>query len=95
MGSSPCNHRDAVITLALSPNSTCLASGSSDRSVKSGTMLATGGDDDDIKLINTIDGSVVRVLKGHIRSITGISFDPNSEYLASIDSFGIVMIYEL
>lgn len=116
------NHRDGVTTLALSPNSTCLASGSSDRSVKlykfpggefesnitrftlpiralsfnrSGTMLAAGGDDDGIKLINTIDGSVARVLKGHRGSITGISFDPNSEYLASVDSFGTVMIYEL
>lgn len=28
------NHRDGVTTLALSPNSSCLASGSSDRSVK-------------------------------------------------------------
>ncbi|KAL4562782.1 hypothetical protein LXL04_026812 [Taraxacum kok-saghyz] len=81
------NHRDGVTTLALSPNSTCLASGSNDRSVKlykfpggefesnitgftlpiralsfnrSGTMLAAGGDDDGIKLINTIDGSRVR-----------------------------------
>ncbi|XP_023762447.1 protein ENHANCER OF LHP1 1 [Lactuca sativa] len=116
------NHRDGVTTLALSPNSSCLASGSSDRSVKlykfpggefesnitrftlpiralsfnrSGTMLAAGGDDDGIKLINTIDGSVARVLKGHRGSITSISFDPKSEYLASVDSFGTVIIWEL
>ncbi|KAI3759231.1 hypothetical protein L6452_06888 [Arctium lappa] len=116
------NHRDGVTTLTLSPNSTCLASGSSDRSVKlykfpggefetnitrftlpiralsfnrSGTMLAAGGDDDGIKLINTIDGSIARVLKGHRGSITGIAFDPKSEYLASVDSVGTVMIWEL
>ncbi|KAL4584152.1 hypothetical protein LXL04_008743 [Taraxacum kok-saghyz] len=126
------NHRDGVTTLALSPNSTCLASGSNDRSVKlykfpgkmsinfissggefesnitrftlpiralsfnrSGTMLAAGGDDDGIKLINTIDGSVARVLKGHRGSITSISFDPKSEYLASVDSLGTVTIWEL
>ncbi|XP_071712171.1 protein ENHANCER OF LHP1 1 [Rutidosis leptorrhynchoides] len=116
------NHKDGVTNLALSPNSTCLASGSNDRSVKlykfpggefetnisrftlpiralsfnrSGTMLAAGGDDDGIKLINTIDGSVARVFKGHRGSITGIAFDPNSEYLASVDSFGTVIIWEL
>lgn len=62
---------------------------------RSGTMLAAGGDDDGIKLINTIDGSVARVFKGHRGSITGIAFDPNSEYLATVDSFGTVMIWEL
>ncbi|PWA90383.1 transducin family protein / WD-40 repeat family protein [Artemisia annua] len=116
------NHKDGVTNLALSPNSTCLASGSTDRSVKlykfpggefesnisrftlpiralsfnrSGTMLAAGGDDDGIKLIITIDGSISRVLKGHRGSVTAIAFDPKSEYLASVDSVGTVMIWNL
>ncbi|KAK2969699.1 hypothetical protein RJ640_004205 [Escallonia rubra] len=116
------NHRDGVTALALSPNSTCLASGSIDRSVKlykfpggefqtnitrftlpirtlafnkSGTMLAAAGDDEGIKLINTIDGTIARVLKGHRGSVTGLAFDPNSEYLASIDSIGTVIYWEL
>ncbi|CAN4088315.1 unnamed protein product [Withania somnifera] len=58
-------------------------------------MLAAAGDDDGIKLINTIDGSIARVLKGHRGSITGIAFDPKSEYLASVDSIGTVMLWEL
>lgn len=62
---------------------------------RSGTMLAAGGDDDGIKLINTIDGSIARVLKGHRGSITRIAFDPNSEYLASVGSDGTVIIWEL
>lgn len=62
---------------------------------RSGTMLAAGGDDDGIKLINTIDGSIARVFKGHRGSITAIAFDPKSEYLASVDSVGTVMIWEL
>ncbi|KAG9131274.1 hypothetical protein Leryth_006146 [Lithospermum erythrorhizon] len=117
-----CNHLDGVTVLAISPNSTCLASGSIDHSVKlykfpsgefqtnitrftlpiralafnrSGTLLAAAGDDDGIKLINTIDGSIARVLKGHKGSITGLSFDPKSEYMASIDAFGSVIIWEL
>ncbi|CAH9092846.1 unnamed protein product [Cuscuta europaea] len=116
------NHRDGVTAIALSSNSTCLASGSVDHSVKlykfpsgdfetnitrftlpiralafnkSGTMLAAAGDDEGIKLINTIDGSVSRVLKAHRGSITGIAFDPKSEYLASIDSIGTVIQWEL
>ncbi|ONI08991.1 hypothetical protein PRUPE_5G211000 [Prunus persica] len=116
------NHRDGVTALALSPNSTCLASGSEDHSVKlykfpggefqtnitrftlpiralafnkSGTLLAAAGDDEGIKLINTIDGSISRVLKGHKGSVTGLAFDPHSEYLASIDSTGTVIYWEL
>ncbi|KAM0982842.1 hypothetical protein ACFX2J_015585 [Malus domestica] len=116
------HHRDGVTALALSPNSTCLASGSVDHSVKlykfpggefqtnitrftlpirtlafnkSGTLLAAAGDDEGIKLINTIDGSISRVLKGHKGPVTGLGFDPHSEYLASIDSTGAVIYWEL
>ncbi|KAF6171356.1 hypothetical protein GIB67_009497 [Kingdonia uniflora] len=116
------NHKDGVTALALSPNSTCLASGSIDHSVKlykfpggefqtnitrftlpirslcfnkSGSMLAAAGDDDGIKLINTVDDSIVRVLKGHKGPVTAIAFDPKSEYLASIDSNGSVIFWEL
>ncbi|KAK1373123.1 hypothetical protein POM88_029316 [Heracleum sosnowskyi] len=42
-------------------------------------QLAATDDDEGIKLINTIDGSVARVLKGHRGSVTGISFDPKVE----------------
>ncbi|EPS71032.1 hypothetical protein M569_03722, partial [Genlisea aurea] len=116
------NHREGVTSLALSPNSTCLASGSIDHSVKlykfpggefetnitrftlpirsiafnkSGTLLAAAGDDEGIKLINTIDGTISRVLKGHKGSITCIAFYPKSEYLASVDSVGTVIYWEL
>lgn len=58
-------------------------------------MLAAAGDDEGIKLINTIDGSIARVLKGHKGPVTGLAFDPNSEYLASIDSSGTVIYWEL
>lgn len=62
---------------------------------KSGTMLAAAGDDEGIKLINIIDGSIARVLKGHKGSITGLAFDPKSEYFASVDSLGTVIHWEL
>lgn len=58
-------------------------------------MLAAAGDDEGIKLINTVDGSIARVLKGHRGSITGLAFDPKNEYLASVDSVGTVIFWEL
>lgn len=58
-------------------------------------MLAAAGDDEGIKLINTIDGSIARVLKGHRGPVTGLAFDPNGEYLASVDSVGTVIYWEL
>ncbi|MCH98761.1 WD repeat and HMG-box DNA-binding protein 1-like, partial [Trifolium medium] len=62
---------------------------------KKGSMLAAAGDDEGIKLINTVDGSIARVLKGHKGPVTGLAFDPNGEYLASLDSNGTVIIWEL
>lgn len=62
---------------------------------KKGSMLAAAGDDEGIKLINTVDGSIARVLKGHKGPVTGLAFDPNGEYLASLDSIGTVIIWEL
>lgn len=58
-------------------------------------MLAAAGDDEGVKLINTIDGSIARVLKGHKGSVTSLAFDPNGEYLASLDSVGTVIYWEL
>lgn len=61
----------------------------------SGSLLAAAGDDEGIKLINTIDGSIVRVLKGHKGPVTGLDFNPNGELLASLDSNGTVLCWEL
>ncbi|MCL7035969.1 hypothetical protein MKW94_022549 [Papaver nudicaule] len=115
-------HKQGVTALALNPDSTCLASGSLDHSVKlydfpggkfqtnvtrftlpirclsfnkSGSLLAAAGDDEAIKLINTIDGTIAKVLKAHKGPVTGLAFDPVSDYLASVDSIGTVIIWEV
>lgn len=58
-------------------------------------MLAAAGDDEGIKLINTIDGSIARVLKAHKSPITGLDFEPSGKHLASIDSTGSLIVWEL
>ncbi|RWW74090.1 hypothetical protein BHE74_00017983 [Ensete ventricosum] len=62
---------------------------------KSGSLLAAAGDDDGIKLIATIDNTISKVLKGHRGPVTGLSFDPSNEFLASVDTFGTVIYWEL
>lgn len=62
---------------------------------KKGTLLAAAGDDDGIKLIATIDNTISKVLKGHKGSVTGLAFDPRNDYLASVDSFGTVIFWDL
>ena len=62
---------------------------------KKGTLLAAAGDDDGIKLIATIDNTISKVLKGHKGSVTGLDFDPRNDYLASVDSFGTVIYWDL
>lgn len=62
---------------------------------KSGSLLAAAGDDEGIKLINTVDATIARVLKGHKGPITSLAFDPNNEYLASLDTKGTVIYWEL
>ncbi|CAL5432739.1 unnamed protein product [Camellia sinensis] len=59
---------------------------------KFGSMLAATGDDEGIKLINTMDGSIARVLKGHKGLVTGLAFDPKSKYFGSLDSVGTIYI---
>lgn len=62
---------------------------------RSGSLLAAAGDDDGIKLIATIDNTISKVLKGHRGSVTSLSFDPKNEFLASMDSSGTVVYWEL
>lgn len=57
--------------------------------------MAAAGDDDGIKLIATIDNTISKVLKGHKGSVTGLSFDPKNDYLASVDSFGTVIYWDV
>lgn len=60
-----------------------------------GSMLAAAGEDDGIKLISTIDCSIVRIFKGHNAPVVSLVFDPNNDYLASAGSDGTIMCWSL
>eukprot|EP00897_Mesotaenium_endlicherianum_P007447 jgi/Mesen1/6730/ME000344S06015 len=61
----------------------------------SGGMLAAAGDDEGIKLISTVDSSIIRVLKGHDGAVLSLAFDPKNEFLASADADGTVIYWEI
>jgi WD40 repeat protein len=48
-----------------------------------GKLLAVGGSDAQVHLVNVADGKVVRSLAGHGSSVTGLAFHPGGAVLAS------------
>lgn len=59
---------NAVFALSFSPD---------------GKLLALGGADGQIHLVNTADGKIVRSLAGHASSVTSLAFHPGGKVLAS------------
>ncbi len=48
-----------------------------------GTILAIGGSDAVLQLVNVADGSLIRELKGHQSRVTALAFSPDGKLLAS------------
>jgi WD40 repeat protein len=61
-------HSDAVRSISLSPD---------------GKYLASGSEDNTIKLWEVISGKEVKTLVGHTGWVLSISFSPDRKYLAS------------
>ena len=61
-------HRDYVYSVAFSP---------------SGTLVASGSADNDVKLWNAKDGSRMATLSLHDRPVYSVTFSPESSFLAS------------
>jgi WD40 repeat protein len=61
-------HLNRVWTIAFSPD---------------GQMLASGSDDQTIRLWNARDGNCLKVLQGHTSGVTSVRFSPNGQTLAS------------
>ncbi|MCX8103980.1 MAG: hypothetical protein N3E42_06090, partial [Candidatus Bipolaricaulota bacterium] len=58
-------------------------------------LIATPGGFGQIFLYSTIDGSLVRVLRGHEGVVTAVAFSPDGTKLASGDEFGVIRIWNV
>ncbi|MCS7197360.1 MAG: WD40 repeat domain-containing protein [Candidatus Bipolaricaulota bacterium] len=58
-------------------------------------LIATPGGFGQIFLYNALDGTLVRVLRGHEGKVTAVAFSPDGTKLASGDEFGMIRIWNV
>lgn len=61
-------HRGAIYSVSFSPD---------------GETLASGGDDNTIKLWDYRQGKLLKVFSGHLAEVNSVSFSPNGQILVS------------
>jgi len=61
-------HEDAVLSVSFSPD---------------GRLLASGSNDNTIRLWRVSDGECIAILRGHEGSVYSVSFSPDGRLLAS------------
>jgi WD40 repeat protein len=60
-----------------------------------GHLIATGGNDNLVKLWSAAQGEAVRTLNGHANRVYSVQFHPDGKHLISGDLMGSVRIWEL
>jgi WD40 repeat protein len=73
-------HEGWVRALALSPD---------------GTLLASCGNDNLVKLWSTAEGKLVRELPGHASHVYNVAFHPSGQFLVSADLKGTVKVWDV
>ncbi len=81
-------HLSRVWTVAFSPVSVSLPSGV-------GQVLASGSDDQTIRLWNAHDGTCLTVLQGHTGGVTSVRFSPNGQLLASASEDASIRLWSV
>lgn len=71
---------DKVNELSFSPN---------------GSRLATGADDNTVRLWNTETGEEVAVMTGHTGSVTGVAYSPDGKNLVSSSRDGTIKLWDV
>ncbi|MEH2347119.1 MAG: WD40 repeat domain-containing protein [Nostoc sp.] len=72
-------HANAVSAVSFSPD---------------GKMLASGSDDNTVKLWDTSTGKEIKTLTGHTNSVCGVSFSPDGKMLASGSDDNTVKLWD-
>ena len=73
-------HKDCVTSVAFSPDSTLLASGSCDSTVK---------------IWDAKSGECLRTFRGHSDCVTSVIFSPDSKQLVSVSCDTIIKIWDV
>jgi WD40 repeat protein len=73
-------HLSRVWTIAFSPD---------------GQMLASGSEDQTIRLWNARDGTCLTVLQGHTGGVTSVNFSPNGQILASASDNSSIRLWSV
>jgi WD40 repeat protein len=59
------------------------------------TVLATGSDDQMVKLWSVSSGECLRIFSGHAGRVWSVDFSPHGSLLASGDDDGVVVVWEV
>ena len=60
-----------------------------------GKLVATGGNDNMVRVWSTTDGRLIRELRGHARHVYNVRFDPAGKYLVSGDLMGVLKQWDV
>ena len=60
-----------------------------------GTLVATGGNDNLVRVWSAADGSLVKELPGHDRHVYNVAFHPSGKFLVSGDLVGVLKQWEV
>ncbi|MCY2965215.1 MAG: WD40 repeat domain-containing protein [Planctomycetota bacterium] len=60
-----------------------------------GTLVATGGNDNMVRVWSAADGSLVKELPGHERHVYNVAFHPSGKFLISGDLVGVLKQWEV